>query len=206
MSSNDEKYAHGKNTPEFNEPAKLPLEQQHRHLKERLLQSDGGKRQTLCIERAGQRYEARRGRREVIETRNQRTEQAEQVVIDNKRTPQPVNIPAYIRGATGRSVRLTSKDLERLKEGIGAVIQSNDATLLQNIRTDRLKLECAHLERAIEREEREAKASREKAATEARAAFTERSQDSTRERFRDSARGSTRGTARDSSRDRELGD
>lgn len=189
MSSNDEKYAHGENIPKFNEPAKIPPEQRHKHLQERLQQTDAGKRHAARIDRAGQRYEDRRVRREVTETRNQRTEQAERVAIDNKRSPQPVHIPAYIKGATGRSVRLTPKDLEKLKEGIGAVIQSNDATLVQNIRNDRLKLECAHLERAIDREECEAKAIREKAAQEGRRAFSERAQDRPRERFRDAVRG-----------------
>ena len=131
----------------------MPLEERHRVLGD-LIKSERGKVAMDRRHRAGERYEAGRIRREVTATRGARAEQAERYLIE-KRTPQPVPVPTYIQGTTGRSVRLTDRDLQEIKKGIGAVIDANDKTLSQGIRADRLALECKKREAILRQEERE---------------------------------------------------
>lgn len=132
----------------------MPLEERHRVLGD-LIKSERGKVAMDRRHRAGERYEAGRIRREVTATRGARAEQAERYLIE-KRTPQPVPVPTYIQGTTGRSVRLTDRDLQEIKKGIGAVIDANDKTLVEAIRADRLAFECKKREAVIRQEERSA--------------------------------------------------
>jgi hypothetical protein len=143
MSSRDEiKFAGEKLSKTFEDRAKLPLEDRRRILAE-LITSEHGKHDLERLTRAGDRYEARRFKAEIMAPREQLMKEAAQAALQH-RMPPPALTPS---GSQAHSASAMDAKLQRLRQVLETQAAARDLAKYQRIRHDRCSLENIRLER-----------------------------------------------------------
>jgi hypothetical protein len=148
----EKKPARGRFAKKYNNNAQLQPEQ-HRRILAQQIKSEPGKRALERVSRAGERYEARRVKTEITDTRERRLIEAEREAL-RKRSPSPAPAPHSMQGVNSRALPLSAPELAALREKIKAAADVQDTAQRQRIHRERCELESKRLASVVDVEQR----------------------------------------------------